>query len=135
MSVDLSPLQRAVARLEEGLGEFRSEPTRTIVRDGLIQRFEFTYDLAPKILRRVLVADSNTPAEIEAMTFPALMRAAFEKGLVDEAWQSWLDYREKRNITSHAYDESLAKGVAMLIPAFLAEVRGLLERLESFTAK
>ena len=101
----------------------------------MIQRFEFTYDLAPKILRRVLVADSNTPTEVEALTFPALMRTAFEKGIVDEAWQSWLEYREKRNITSHAYDEGLAKGVAKLIPAFLKEVQALLERLESFGAK
>ena len=130
MTVDISPLQRAVARLEEGVAEFRADPSRTLSRDGLIQRFELTYDLVPKIVRRVLVARMPSPDEIEELTFPALLRTAYEQGLIGETWPVWLDFRKRRSITSHAYDEEQAKLVADAIPGFLEAVEELLRRLE-----
>jgi hypothetical protein len=50
------------------------------IRDGLIQRFEFTYDLATRMLRRVIEATSENPSEVAAMTFPTLIRTAWEQG-------------------------------------------------------
>lgn len=130
MAIDLSQLAKSLSRLEEGLMEYRADPSRTLLRDGLIQRFEFTYDLAPKLLRRVLAIRSDSPSEVDRMTFPTLMRTAFEQGLVDVEWPKWLDYREKRNITSHTYDEEKAKGVVDRIPGFIEDARALLARLE-----
>ncbi len=69
MTVDLAPLRSAIDWLDEALQEHRSNPASTVIRDGLIQRFEFTYDLAPKMLRRVLAIGADTPADIDTMTF------------------------------------------------------------------
>ena len=44
----------ALARLEEALGAYRDTPT-TVVRDGVIQRFEFTTELAWKAAREYLL--------------------------------------------------------------------------------
>ena len=129
MSVDLSPLQNAVLRLEEALAQWSADTSNELIRDGLIQRFEFTYDLAAKMLRRVLAFRSDTPSDVDRMSFPTLMRTAFEQGVVDETWPVWLDYREKRNIASRTCDEEKAKEVAAMIPAFLDEVRDLAVRL------
>lgn len=129
MTLDFSPLINAVARLEQGLERYRRDESDAQIRDGLIQRFEFTYDLAHKFLRRVIEAGAANPEEIDRMTFPALIRTAGEQGLVSGAWADWQTFREMRNITSHSYDEAKARQVVAEIPAFLAEAAGLVARL------
>lgn len=130
MAVDLSPLLKAIARLEEGLERAAAEPEDSIVRDGLIQRFEFTYDLTHKMLRRVMEQTAADPGEIDRLSFPTLIRVATEQGLVEQGWPKWQDFREMRNITSHTYDEAKAKTVALAIPLFLHEVKAVAARLQ-----
>ena len=129
MTLDLSPLEKAVARLGEGLDRYQRDTSDTQIRDGLIQRFEFTYDLAHKMLRRTLAEASATPEEIDRMSFPTLIRTADEQGLLKSDWTVWHDYRDMRNITSHTYDEAKALEVAAHIPDFLEEARELTRRL------
>jgi nucleotidyltransferase substrate binding protein (TIGR01987 family) len=130
MTLDFSSLANAVARLDEGLARYAADTSDTQIRDGLIQRFEFTYDLAHKMLRRALEAASANPGEIDQMSFPTLIRTASEQGLVENDWTAWRTWREMRNITSHTYDEAKALAVVTGIPAFLAEAKGVLARLE-----
>ena len=129
MAVDISPFLKTVERLAAGLARYRTDENDSHLRDGLIQQFEFTYDVAHKTLRRVLEARAADPAEIDRMSFPTLIRTAFEQGLLEEGWPKWQDFRENRNITSHTYDEDLARKVANAIPRFLDEVRNLADKL------
>jgi nucleotidyltransferase substrate binding protein (TIGR01987 family) len=135
MPLDFTPLANAVARLGEGLERYRADMSDTQIRDGLIQRFEFTYDLAHKQLRRALEEAAANPAEIDRMTFPTLIRTASEQGLLAGDWSTWRTWREMRNITSHTYDEAKALQVAEAIPAFLEEARALLGRLGTRPAR
>ena len=68
-SVDLSFLQKAVARLDAGLTRYRQDIHDEQIRDGLIQRFEFTYEISHKTLKRFLEATSASPQEIDRMTY------------------------------------------------------------------
>ena len=131
MVLDFTPLANAVARLDEGLARYRADEADSQIRDGLIQRFEFTYDLSHKMLRRALEAAAANPEEVDRMTFPTLIRTGNEQGLVGGDWAAWRTWREMRNITSHTYDEAKALQVAAAIPAFLAEAQDLLARLRS----
>lgn len=54
MKLDTTSFGNAVQRLREGLARYRREATDEQIRDGLIQRFEFTYELSHKLLRRYL---------------------------------------------------------------------------------
>ena len=129
--LDFTPLARAVERLREGLARFVADESDTQIRDGLIQRFEFTYDLSHKMLRRAIEAGAANPEEVDRMTFPTLIRTAAEQGLTGADWADWRTWREMRNITSHTYDEAKAQQVAQAIPAFLAQAQDLLARLEA----
>lgn len=131
---DASPLARAVARLDEGLARHVSSPGDEQLRDGLIQRFEFTYDVSHKLLRRAIEQAAAVPEDIDRMSFPTLIRTGFEQGLLASDWTQWRGWREMRNITSHTYDEAKARQVAAAIPDFLAEAAELLRRLKASAA-
>ena len=123
-------LRKTSGNFDEGLARHGAEPTDEQLRDGLIQRFEFTYDLTHKMLRRVLEEGAANPEEIDRMSFPTLIRTAFEQGLLASDWSAWRLWREMRNITSHTYDEAKARQVAEAIPDFLDEARAVLDRVQ-----
>jgi nucleotidyltransferase substrate binding protein (TIGR01987 family) len=128
--LDLTPLARATQRLAEGLARYHREPSDDQIRDGLIQRFEFTYEISQKMLKRYLESVSPTSGAYDAMAFSAIIRSANEQGLLLGDWAHWKLYRVMRGKTSHTYNETIALEVVGGIPAFLTEARYLLSQLE-----
>ena len=128
--LDLTPLLNAVNRLSEGLTRYEKDIADTQIRDGLIQRFEFSYEISHKMLKRYLEAVSPTPEQFDAMAFADLIRSGNEQGLLLSDWSQWRMYREMRSKTSHPYDEEVAIQVVQGIPAFLEEARHLLKHLQ-----
>ena len=84
--LDLTPLNNAVNRLAEGLARYAKDVTDTQIRDGLIQRFEFTYEISHKMLKRYLEAISPSPGSVDAMAFSDLIRTGSEQGLLLSDW-------------------------------------------------
>lgn len=128
--LDITPLKNAFFRLEEGLTRYQSDITDLQIRDGLIQRFEFTYELSHKMLKRYLEATAANPEEFDTMTFQELIRTGNEKGLLLGDWTDWRRYRDMRSRTSHTYDEETALQVVAGIPTFLAEAAFLVQSLQ-----
>ena len=133
MSIELNiqPLSKAVQRLEEGLHRYHQDIDDIQIRDGLVQRFEFTYELSHKMLKRYLELTSANPALFDQMAFADLVRSANEQGLLSRDWPVWKNFREMRGSTSHAYDETIAMRVVSGIPDFLQEAKFLLAQLQS----
>lgn len=129
MTLDISSFEKAVTRLTEGLARYQQDINDDQIRDGLIQRFEFTYELSHKILKRYLESASATPDLYDGMPFQDLIRSGNEQGLLLGDWPSWKKYREMRGKTSHTYDETKALEVVGIVPAFLAEVVFLRDQL------
>jgi nucleotidyltransferase substrate binding protein (TIGR01987 family) len=129
--LDLTPLQNATDRLAEALQTYRKNPHEELFRDGLIQRFEFTYELSHKTLKRFLEMTSGTPGELDAMLFSDQIRMANEQGLLRSKWPVWKEFRNKRSKSSHAYSVEAAMEVVQAIPDFLDETRYLLAQLQS----
>ena len=130
MKLDTTSLGNAVRRLREGLARHESEPTDEQIRDGLIQRFEFTYELTHKMLRRYLKETAASPDEIERIPFADLIRTGNAQGLLRSDWPAWRRFREMRPRTSHTYDVGVAAQVASAIPAFLEEAEHLYAELQ-----
>src|ERR1700736_2297122 len=115
MTFDATPLHNAVQRLREGLARCELEPNDEQVRDGLIQRFELTYELSHRTLRRCLAEAAASPDEIAALSFAALIRTANAQGFPRGDWPVWRRFREKRARTSHTYDARVATEVLAVI--------------------
>lgn len=95
--------QRALARFRivvEGADRMREEGNGDIVLDLTAQRFEFTYEMAWKALKRLL-----DYLGIDAKYPRAIFREAYLLRLIDDE-AIWLDMIEMRNLSSHVYDES-----------------------------
>ena len=129
VELDLTPLSNALNKLVEGLTRYQSDISDEQVRDGLIQRFEFTYELSHKMIRRYLSQSSANPESINELSFQALIRLASDKGIIKGDWSDWSTYREMRGKTSHTYDENIAIQVVNGIPAFIEEIIHLKEEL------
>jgi nucleotidyltransferase substrate binding protein (TIGR01987 family) len=132
--LDTSSLANVVRRLREGLARAQAEPNDEQVRDGLIQRFEFTYELSHKMLRRYVMQAAPSPDVVAAMPFADLIRAANAQGLLRGDWPAWRRFREMRGRTSHTCDTRVATEVVAAIPQFLAEAEHLLIELQARSA-
>ncbi|MHB8310718.1 HI0074 family nucleotidyltransferase substrate-binding subunit [Metallibacterium sp.] len=99
---------RALARMHEVLAVDESE----IVRDALIQRFEFTYELAWKAMFYWLRDAGEKVPEIVR----AVLQAGFKAELISDA-QAWERIKEFRDETSHTYDQNKAIEVAAFVRA------------------
>lgn len=131
-TLNLQPLARAITRLDEGWQRYLREQADEQIRDGLIQRFEFTYEISHKTLKRYLESTSANPAQFDAMAFQDIIRTANEQGLLAGDWNDWKQYREMRSRTSHTYDEATALAVVGGIEKFLNEARFLQQRLQEY---
>jgi nucleotidyltransferase substrate binding protein (TIGR01987 family) len=130
MKLDPAPLGKAVQRLREGLLRHQREPKDEQVRDGLIQRFEFTYELSHRTLKRYIKENSASPDEIERMPFADLIRTGKAQGVLLGDWPAWRRFREMRTRTSHTYDAKAAAQVVAGIPAFVKEAEHLFVELQ-----
>ena len=113
MSLDITSMHKAIYSLEIALKVYESYLTgsekdpdfiRTL-KAGVVQNFEFTYELAWKFMRRWV--EINVRSTIIGITRRELYRYAAENGLIEDI-AKWMDYNEARNITSHTYDEEKA---------------------------
>ena len=88
-----SLLREAIELMEE------REPTQ-LEKEGTIQRFEYTIELAWKVMKDYLESENFVFGQI---TPKAVIRKAFEAKLLEDG-QTWMDALDARNEMSHAYD-------------------------------
>ncbi len=139
--LDLSALRNTVASLDGAIGFVADDPwfnrqplaLRNTLLAGVIQNFEFVYELSVKMPRRELDRGSDTPGEIDAADFRDMLRIAAERGLIDNI-EAWFGYRQMRNLSAHTYDQTKAWQVYRDTRPFLADARMLLARLEARNA-
>jgi nucleotidyltransferase substrate binding protein (TIGR01987 family) len=98
-------------------------------RTAAIKSYEYAYEMSIKLRRRLETIAAN-PADIEQMDFKTLIRTGAEKGLIDDPL-AWVLFREKRNITSHTYNETQSLDVFSVIPQFCERAQFLLDHLKA----
>jgi nucleotidyltransferase substrate binding protein (TIGR01987 family) len=80
-------------------------------KEGTIQRFEFTHELAWKVMKDYLEYEGITGITGSR----SATREAFNKGLITDG-QTWMDMIESRNKTVHTYlDDVLEKEYQLIV--------------------
>jgi nucleotidyltransferase substrate binding protein (TIGR01987 family) len=130
MKLDLTSFINAITSFKEAIDKYNEDTTNSFVRDSVIQRFEYTYSLALKMIKRYLETNTLTQDEVDSFSFNDMIRVANENGLLLTNLVIWNKYREKRNITSHTYDVQKAKEVISVVNDFYKDVDYLLKQIE-----
>jgi len=132
--LDLSSLQKAIQSLKEALLVHQQYATgedgalgRTL-QSGVIQNFEFTYEICWKFLKRWL-AESLGKSSVEGLSRRELFRLSVEYRLMDSV-ETWMIYHRARNETSHTYDQKIATEVFEVAKGFLSDAECLFSTLQ-----
>lgn len=93
--------EKALRQLSEAVEKFGGNPL-DIIKEGIIQRFEFTHELAWKVMKDYLEYEGfqNINGSRSAT------REAFQKNIIKEG-EMWMHMIESRNKTVHTYDEAI----------------------------
>lgn len=116
--------QNALGRLNEGV--LKLDNSNDLLRDGLIQRFEFTFELAWKTLKVVFEDEGlvglNSPK--------AVLREAYAAEIIKED-DLWLSMLNDRNSTSHIYSEQVAVQICdNIVNKYVIELDNLLKEIK-----
>jgi len=137
MLLDLSSLRRAISSMERARN-FADErlahnnisiDEKEVIQAGVIQNFEFTYELCWKFMKRWIELNL-TPGLLDGATRKELFRNALEQKLISD-FSIWVRYHEIRNTTSHTYNRDVAEEIYSVSKAFLADAIYLLSALEA----
>ena len=129
-NLDFTALENSLQRLGEVVEIYKKNPQDAIVRDSLIQRFEFTYSITLKTLRKYFIERAFIVDDVNKLSFNEMVRTAMQLNLLRSDLAKWTEFREMRNLTSHTYDENVALKVSGIVPDFYEEITYLLKELK-----
>lgn len=121
MTARRDSFSRAIVRLNEALMASETD----LSRDAAIQRFEFCFELAWKVIQERVRTEG-----LDCQSPKGCLKLAYKNGwLGDET--GWLAMLEDRNRTAHTYDEALAQDVYRRLSAHLPLLQALDEYLRN----
>lgn len=119
-----SNYRKALARLGEAVSLTEERELSDLEQQGLIQGFEFTFDLAWKTLQDFL-REHKRPNDNGGPNI--IIKQALEDGII-KGETEWKEMKKSRDLTSHSYDSDTADDIAENI---LDTYYGLLIQLET----
>jgi len=119
---------KALAQLTKAVELGRQRALSELEKQGLIQAFEFTHELAWNVMKDYFEYQGNTSITGSRDA----TREAFQRGLVEDG-EGWMEMIKSRNQTSHTYNEKVADEIssrimdlyASLFDDFMVRMQGL----------
>ncbi len=116
-NINIEPLLKAFHKFER----FRANDQTEQERAGIIQAFEYCFELSWKTMKKLLQERgqiANSPREV--------FRIAAQEGFIDNP-EIWFDFLKKRNMTVHTYNEYEADQVIDICSSFSSEIKNFLK--------
>jgi nucleotidyltransferase substrate binding protein (TIGR01987 family) len=107
--------ERALTRLQELVPPYLEDKENIILRDAMIQRFEYSTEAFWKYLKAYLLTEHNLPANSPREVIRTGLNAKLYR---EEISKELLQMLDDRNLTSHTYVEKLAESIARRIPDY-----------------
>ena len=128
--LDLTNLKNSLKTLSECYQDYVNQSDikiKSYIKDSFIKRFEYTYETAKKIMNKFLKKEYDKSEK--ELSINNIFREMYGLDLINN-FENWVDYREKRNFTSHEYNDSKTYIILDLIPQFIKDVEYLIISLE-----
>ncbi len=128
--LDLTILKKSFETLKECYKDYNlqeDEKLKGYIKDSCIQRFEYTYESAKKIMNKFLKKEYDKTEK--DLSVNNIFREMYGLGLI-KSFENWADYREKRNLTSHEYREKMTLPILDIIPEFIKDTEFLINSLD-----
>lgn len=120
LEAQISQFKKAVARLSETLA---LKPT-SVNKDATIQRFEFSFELAWKLMLTFAYEKG-----VKTISPKDSIRTAAQLELIENV-ETWFDFLDAHNKSSHIYNEGMAAEVYEQTKKFLPEAKRLIQKVE-----
>ena len=105
-----SNFKKALFKLAEIVENRTLEELSELEKEGLIQRFEYTFELAWKTLQDLLIERGY----IDVIGPNPVIAQSFQNGYINDA-EGWKLILKSRNLTSHTYNSEIADKIAQQI--------------------
>lgn len=99
-----SNYRKAFSLFEDAINLYNEKGLSELEKQGLIQRFEFTHELAWNVLKDYFEYQGNS----QITGSRDATREAFNKGLIENG-EAWMEMIKSRNKSSHTYNEDTAR--------------------------
>ena len=117
-----SNYRKALAKLADVVDNKGQDELSELEKEGLIQRFEYTYELAWKTLQDLLKLKGYD--NVKGPT--DVLRQALKDGYINDS-EGWRDLKQDRQLTTHTYDENTANKIVNSIYTSYYPLFGVLE--------
>ena len=125
LAIKIEAYDNAIDKLNKSLEKDIREDD--LYLDAIIKRFEFSYELAWRLMKKVLAYEG-----IDAQSPRMIIREAFNAGLLKKA-DVWLDMLEKRNLSSHTYNQETAEAIYKFIKEkYVKELNDLKAKMKEY---
>ena len=102
--------KKALIQLEEAVTLYRQRALSRLEKQGMIQAFEFTHELAWNVFKDFF----QNQGDYTIKGSKDAIRAAFKAELIQEG-ERWMETIQARNNSSHTYDEHTAERLVIQI--------------------
>lgn len=118
---------QALSLLESAVSQYQQQGLSELEEQGLIQRFEFTHELAWNLMKDYFEYQGNTGITGSRDA----SREAFQKGLIING-EIWMEMIKSRNQSSHTYNEDIAKEITeKIVLDYLREFLDFKEKMQN----
>lgn len=127
----LENFKKAFIQLQSAVKQFKETGLNELEKQGLIQAFEYTFELAWNLLRDYFIYQGIS----EIRGSRDAIRLGFKYGLIENG-EEWIKMIGARNLTSHTYNEKVAQELLKEITEiYHEEFRKLLDKFLTLQEK
>ncbi len=120
--------KKALMQLQEAVKLYNQRTLSNIEQQGFIKAFEFTHELAWKVMKDYFQYQGNT----RIMGSRDATREAFQNHLISDG-NSWMEMIQTRNEAVHTYDEAMVndiiKKIISVYHALFVEYEQVMQKL------
>ena len=128
--LDITNLKNCIDSLAECINAYKTisnEQMRGFIEDSCVKRFEFTVETSWKTMKKFLKEIYGK--DDKELTMNNIFRYMEGYGFIN-SWETWREYYDRRNDTSHEYNQEKAKNILNTMGNLLKDATFLYSELD-----